>query len=296
MPSHTGECTRMALGVGADMSGIDSWSAWESEPDNDTGEWTYFWGPRQITQLAWLNIDIRGNRCNFYEDGAPSDIASQKELPYAQDAKDQARSQVQASRIGHRAYAIFDSKFEDYMWSISNVELEERRPTVPTDPIPEQDLFDTDWKVEFDKALADGRFKQSDTLEGLAEQLDMEPEILADAVAQWNENCAKGVDSGTIYPLSKGYLNPIVEPPFYGAKIGPRIGKTMCGLRVDPDLRVVNNIGEVIPGLYANFTVAGGAVGESNYGGSFVNTSFLGGNALTWCTGYQATLTALSDS
>jgi succinate dehydrogenase/fumarate reductase flavoprotein subunit len=299
MPYHTGECTRMALGVGADMSGIDSWCSWESEMDNGTGTWVYFWGARQITQLPWLNIDIRGKRCNFYEwdeySSGDSVFYQAKELPFYQAGNDRARMQVQASRIGHRAYCIFDGKFEDYMWDISNPPLGERRPIVSTDPVPEQDLFDTDWRVELERALGDGRMHQADTLEELADKLGMNPKVLTDSVNQWNDNCARGEDSGTSYPLTQRFLNPIVEPPFYGAKIGPRIGKTLCGVRVDENLHVLNTQGEVIPGLYANFTTAGGICGESTYGTSLINSSFLGGVCLSWASGYFAARTALTD-
>ncbi|MGV8084456.1 MAG: FAD-binding protein [Coriobacteriia bacterium] len=299
MPYHTGECTRMALGMGADMAGIDSWCAWESEQDNGTGQWTYFWGARQITQLPWLNIDVRGKRCNFYEwdeFGSKDPVFYQAAtLPFYQPGEDRARMQVQASRQGHRAYAIFDGNFEDHMWDISNPPLGERRPTTSDDPIPKQSLFNTDWHVEFDKAVADGRIKKADSLEELAEMLGLKSEVLTEAVETWNDNCAKGVDSGTTYPLTKRFLNPIVEAPFYGAKIGPRIGKTFCGPRVDEDLRVLNTEGEIIPGLYANFTTAGGICGESTYGTSLINTSVWGGNGLSWVSGYLAARTACSD-
>ena len=299
MPYHTGECTRMALGVDADMSGLDSWCAWEAEMDNDTGDWTYFWGARQVTQLPWLNIDIRGKRCDFYEwdefsSGAP--VFYQKAtLPFYSAGEDRARMQTEASRIGHRAYCIFDGKFEDYMWEIANPRLGERRPTVSTDPIVEQNLFDTDWKVEFQKAIDDGRMKKADTLDELAGLLGMEPDVLKSAVKTWNDNCAKGVDSGTAYPLTKRFLNPIVQAPFYGAKIGPRIGKTLAGLRVDEYCRVVNAKGKPIPGLYANFTTAGGIAGECTYGTSLINSSILGGMGLTWATGYLACKTCCAD-
>jgi succinate dehydrogenase/fumarate reductase flavoprotein subunit len=300
MPYHTGECTRMAIGAGADMSGIDSWCSWESEMDNGTGEWRYFWGARQITQLPWLNIDIHGKRCNYYEwnkfGSKDTEFYAQAvTLPFFQAGEDRARAQVQASRINHRAYAIFDGKFEEYIEQIQNSDLSERRPTLATDPIPEQDLFDPDWHVEFDKALADGRMKQANTLDELAEQLGLDPEVVAKSVNKWNENCANGIDAGTVYPLGKRFLNPIVEPPFYGAIIGPNLGKTLCGVRVDENLRVLTSEGKTIPGLYANMTTAGGIVGESTYGTSLLNSSFLGGNTMTWASGYLAAKTALAD-
>ena len=300
MPYHTGECTRMALGVGAGMSGYDSWNAWESELDNDTGDWTYFWGVRQVTQLGWLNIDCRGKRCNYYEFNQTNSqdpvFYQAKELPYYQNGQDRARFEVQASRIGHRAYCIFDGKFEDYMWNISNPVGGERRPTTTEDKIPEQNLFNPDWKVEFQNALDDGRMKQADTLDELAEKLGLKPEVVKDAVDQWNKNCEAGVDSGTIYPLSKVFLNPIVEPPFYGAKIGPRVCLTGAGVRVDENLHVVDENGDAIPGLYANFTTAGGINGESKYGGGLNYSSVLGGLALSFTSGYFAARTALQDA
>ena len=300
MPYHTGECTRMALGVGADMSGLDSWCAWEAEMDNDTGDWTYFWGARQVTQLPWLNIDIRGKRCIFYEwdeFGSGDPVFYQKKtIPYYQAGEDRARAQTEASRIGHRAYCIFDGKFEDYMWDIANPPLGERRPIVPTDPVPEQNLFDTDWKVEFQNALDDGRMKKADTLEELAGMLGMEPDVLTAAVDRWNENCEKGEDPDSVYPLAKRFLNPIKEAPFYGAKIGTRFGKSLTGLRVDADCRVLTAQGKPIAGLYANFTTAGGICGESTYGTSLINSSILGGNGLSWASGYLAAKTCVADA
>lgn len=300
MPYHTGECTRMALGIGAEMCGIDSWNGWESELDNDTGEWKYFWGIRQLTQLGWLNIDCRGKRCNYYEFDQTYSFDpvfyQYRELPYYQNGQDRARFAVQASRIGHRAYCIFDGRFEDYMWKISNPPLGERRPTVPTDPIPEQSLFDTDWRVEFGNALADGRLKQADTLEELAELLGLEADVVVSAVEHWNSDCERGEDTANVvYPMSKTFLNPIVEPPFYGAKIGARMCLTGAGVRTDEHLRVVDGAGKPIPGLYANFTTAGGIIGESKYGGGLNYSSVLGGQGLSWCTGYFAARTAMSD-
>lgn len=300
MPYHTGECIRMGLGVGADICGRDSWCSWESEMDNDTGNWVYFWGARQVTQLPWMSIDIRGKRCCFYEWDefrSGDSVFYQSELPAYSAGQDRAVMQIQGSRINHRAYCIFDGKFEDYMWDICNPPMNERRPTTKDDPIKEtMGLFDPDWHVEFQHALDDGRMKKADTLEELAEMLGLEADVLQKAVDDWNECCETGVDTGVIYPLPKRFLNPIVEPPFYGAKIGPRIGKTHCGLRVDDQLRVVNDRGKAIPGLYAAFTTAGGITGESTYGCSLVNSSLLGGNGLSWCTGYFAAKTANNDA
>lgn len=299
MPYHTGECIRMAMGVGADLAGIDSWCSWEAEMDNGTGDWVYFWSARQITQLPWLNIDKRGKRCCFYEwdefRSGDSVFYQEKTLPYYSPGQDRARMQIEGSRIDHRAYCIFDGHFEDYMWNICNPPNEERRPTQTTDNIREQNLFNTDWRVQMQEALDDGRMKKADTLDDLADQLGLRREVLKRSVDEWNKCCETGVDTGVIYPLTPRFLNPIVDPPFYGAKIGPRIGKTHCGVRVDDHLRAVNSDGDPIPGLYCGFTTAGGICGESTYGCSLINSSLLGGNGLSWGTGYFAAKTCNTD-
>ena len=68
----------------------------------------------------------------------------------------------------------------------------------------------------------------------------------------------------------------------------------MAGVRVNDKLQAMDARGHEIPGLYAGFTTAGGAVGESNFGGGLINTSLLGGCALSWVSGYYAVQSALS--
>lgn len=48
------------------------------------------------------------------------------------------------------------------------------------------------------------------------------------------------------------------------------------------------------PGLYANFLTAGGIAGENNYGSQWTNTSLMGANGLSWCSGYLAAKSALA--
>lgn len=74
------------------------------------------------------------------------------------------------------------------------------------------------------------------------------------------------------------------------------IGKCLTGLLVDPEMRVMGADDKPIPGLYANMMTAGGACGASSYCGNLVNTSIVGGNGLSWTTGYLAAKTAMADS
>lgn len=288
-PSHSGEALRMALGAGADISGFDSWSCWESAPDNGTGDWNYFYGIRQFLQMPWLNFDCEGKRCDFYDSRLPNMPA------FVGSSGDTLRVAAQMSRPNGRVYCIFDSNYEEYAAKIA-VEKGERMPAVASAPDRDPGLYDSDWHVEFQNALGDGRIKKADTLEELAEMLDLDPVIVKDTVERWNANCEKGVDDDPdlIYPYLPEWLNPIEEGPFYGAALGGQLGKTMAGVRVNDKLQAMDAHGHEIPGLYAGFTTAGGAVGESNFGGGLINTSLLGGCALSWVSGYYAVQSALS--
>lgn len=289
-PSHSGEALRMALGAGADVSGFDSWSCWESAPDNGTGEWFFFYGIRQFLQMPWLNFDCEGKRVEFYDKRLPNMPA------FVGSSGDTLRVAAQMSRPRGRAYCIFDSRYEEYAPKIA-VEKGERMPAVAFDPSRDPGLYDADWHVEFQNALEDGRIKKADTLEELAGMLDLNPDIVKSTVARWNESCAKGVDDDqdVIYPYLPEWLNPIEEGPFYGAALSGQLGKTMAGVRVNDKLQAMGTNGLPIPGLYAGFTTAGGIVGESNFGGGLVNTSILGGCALSWVSGYYAAQSAMSE-
>lgn len=286
--THTGECTRMALGVGADMSGYDSWCMWESMPDNDTKDFNFFYGGEvQLCRNPWLNIDREGRRYNY---------ANSKNWPASEGGPnliggtgDWAVVETVMSFPERRSYTIFDSKFKENIWKLGQTAL--RKPIVPEDPLnPEAEgIISHNWLDDIEPAIEEGRIKRADTIEELAEQLGLEPDVLENAVKDWNRMCENGEDDELLYPYPPAWLNKLENPPYYGAKIGGHFGKTLCGLRVNDDLQVVDTKGHVIPGLYANYTTAGGICGEGSWGGgAHFNTSILGGNALSWVSGYVA--------
>ena len=290
IPSHTGDCTRMALGLGADMDGFDSWSCWESMPDNDTRDWNFFWGGEvQLCRNPWLRIDKTGKRCSFISTKAREDTGT---LVGQGDAANVA---TEMSRIGHREYEIFDANFAENVFKITGGG--DRCPLTPEDNLVPGIAATNDWLADVDEAIAEGRIKKADTLEDLAAQLGLDADVVLKAVENWNALCEAGADSEDelLYPYDPTWLIPIKDAPFYGAKVGGSIGKTLCGLRVTPQLQVANKDGEGIPGLYANFTTAGGMVGQSSYSAGIFNVTPLGAAALSWISGYAAMQSALQE-
>lgn len=110
---------------------------------------------------------------------------------------------------------------------------------------------------------------QADSLEALAQQLNVPAEQFVNTIESYNNAChnsdqvdytrfavAEGMlfdgigTQGLTLPKSN-YAKRIDKPPFFCYPMMSSICLTCGGLRVTPDAQVVNYSGEVIPGLYA---------------------------------------------
>lgn len=97
---------------------------------------------------------------------------------------------------------------------------------------------------------------ESDTLEGLAEKLQIPAKAFVESVERYNELCEKGVDEDF---GKEGYrMLPLDTPPFRAATIGGQLLCTLDGLRVNTDLQVLDGNHDPIPGLYAAGNDSGG--------------------------------------
>jgi succinate dehydrogenase/fumarate reductase flavoprotein subunit len=131
--------------------------------------------------------------------------------------------------------------------------------------------------------VAAGLWKQADTLEGLAAQIGVPADALRATIARFNQFARAGIDqdfhrgelaydrffvanqapdenlvglenpdfSDAIGGGSNPCLVPIDRPPFYAAQFNISDLGTKGGLKTDPDARVLDTEGKVIPGLYA---------------------------------------------
>ncbi len=123
-------------------------------------------------------------------------------------------------------------------------------------------------------ALHAGVVKQSDTIEGLAEQLGIDPEALAATVEAFNEDIADGVDDE--FGRENGSTDPL-QAPFYGYQFGVGTHYDLGGLVTNPSTQVINEEGEVIPGLYAAGEVVGSYQGTFRVDGSGIGESLVFG-------------------
>ena len=109
---------------------------------------------------------------------------------------------------------------------------------------------------------------QADTIEGLAEQLDIDPATLAETLATWNQYVADKKDPE--FGRDTGMDNDLSQPPYYAIKIAPGIHHTMGGVRIDTKAQVIDTNGKPIPGLFAAGEVTGGVHGGNRIGGNAV--------------------------
>ena len=104
--------------------------------------------------------------------------------------------------------------------------------------------------------LALGYLQKADTIEELAEKLNIPADELAKTVARYNVLCAKGVDED--YGKSAHRMTPVDTAPFYGIRTCAWHLTTLNGCRINTDMQVIREDGTPIEGLYATGDCSGG--------------------------------------
>jgi succinate dehydrogenase/fumarate reductase flavoprotein subunit len=117
--------------------------------------------------------------------------------------------------------------------------------------------------------------------EALPEEWGYPGPAARDTLLEFNRQCQAGNPS----PGRKLDAAPLVTPPFYVIEVIPAITFTFSGLRIDPEARVLDESGQVIPGLLAAGADAGGVF----------NRAYAGGLACALVFGLQAAATATAN-
>ncbi|MGX7092322.1 flavocytochrome c [Hutsoniella sourekii] len=167
---------------------------------------------------------------------------------------------VMVNKEGRRFVNEFGTRDEISQAAIANGTL---FYLIADDKIKETAMNTTQESI--DQQVEAGTLFRADTLEELAQQVDMDPEVLVDTVNKYNSYVDAGVDP----EFHKGAFNLKVEvAPFYATPRQPAVHHTMGGLKIDTQARVINTEGQVIPGLYAAGEVSGGIHGGNRLGGN----------------------------
>lgn len=271
--SDTGDGTRMLLGLGAVMVDFDSFRTFDGGLDAGTWAHTLNSQDTQLARQPWLGIDVTGRRYPYeYTDPVNVYKCFQKQAAVLQALPD------------HWGYIFFDDAWptkarvfgQEGCRSCGGIEDIPAANVNPVNPCS----FDDGAQIAFDR----GVFKTADTIEDVALQLGINPDLAVRAVEEWNEMCEKGVDEE--FGLPADWLLPIDTPPYHGARVGSTLLATHAGLRVDTQARVLDSAGKPIEGLYGVSTLVGGFSGCSNFG--LASASPLGTLCYSWTSGYIA--------
>ena len=114
------------------------------------------------------------------------------------------------------------------------------------------------------------------TIEDVAKKAGLDPKILAQTVAEYNKHVPDASDPMGRNTLAGNFGKPIAiqKPPFVIIPATACLLSTYCGLRVDPQLRVIDVFGKPINGLFAAGEVCGGFHGESSMSGTGFGKAF----------------------
>jgi flavocytochrome c len=168
------------------------------------------------------------------------------------------------------------------------------QPYASTYQILDQPIMDSgDNRVrimDFQRRHEEGLFVEAPTLEELAAQLEIEPDILTETVQRYNNFVDQGedVEFGRKHLVhNHGALRKIETTPFYAYPSTAVVFGTYCGLCVDAEMHVRDVFGQKIDGLLAAGEIVGGL-----HGAAYMTGTALGKAAIF---GRIAALTAAKD-
>lgn len=233
-PGAFGDGIKACLWAGAKMDETHSAMMFDRcalRPDQTPGVETmkagdngFFWMGSQ----PWLKVNADGKRF-FNESGTYEGILHADEY-----------------QKGHCHYTLFDANWTKYatqfkMHGCSRLYPFENGadPNIPFQAIAGGML---------PGLIESGFVAQADTLEELAEKLELPAEELKATVAHYNELCAAGED--TDYGKEAFRLTPVDTAPFYGAKNCASVLCTMDGIQINTKMQAIDTKGDVIDGLY----------------------------------------------
>ena len=114
---------------------------------------------------------------------------------------------------------------------------------------------------ELEAAKKHGEIKIADSLDEIADWMNIRPDKLRASVETYNEYCDMGYD--TAFAKDPKYLLPIRKAPFYVLKCHQGFHGTVGGIKINHNMEVVDQNDEPIAGLYAAGSDTGGWEGDT---------------------------------
>ena len=201
----------------------------ETAGADTTGEW--FWFGEQ----PFLKVNLKGER--FCNESGPYEFMLHSML----------------MQPDHTYCDIFDANNKEYteqfqevgccrLWDFDN-------------GAPPNRYYDDCWKSN-EELIEKGYIQQADTLEELAQKLNIPAEPFINTVQRYNVLCMQGKDDD--YGKARHRMTPVNQKPYYGVRTAAWHLTTLDGVRINTDMQVMREDGSVIDGLFAAGDCSGG--------------------------------------
>lgn len=230
--SNTGDCHIMAMQVGGAMQKNDNHAA---TVHLEAGAGSY--GFLHVNGLGkrFMNEDVNTQSKSCSKELQPHGIAW---TVYDADWTDVVKKQVDGNMAGGLFYG--------QMWQ----------------------PWGNGWNVEVEKAtqaqhIKDGKVFQANSIEELAQKINVPADQLKATIDRYNELCAKGHDDD--FGKRKELMTPVLKAPFYAGRLVSSLLAMSGGLHTDPSLQVLDANDKPIKGLYVCGAAAGDYFGSGDY-------------------------------
>jgi hypothetical protein len=191
-------------------------------------DWTV-WSKEGLFNLArqpWLYVDLDGERF------------MNEDLPWGYEC-----AQI-LQQPGGVAWSVWDAKYD------------EEWPRMQSQCCKNMGLPPYLWnQKQLSEALEEGNVLSGQTIEGLAQKMEVPVENFRPTIARYNELARNGMD------LDFGKHPDRLTTIFYACKMESRLMVILSGLKVNTRLQVLDIERNVIPGLYAAGNVSGSFFG-----------------------------------
>jgi hypothetical protein len=236
---NVGDGIKAAMWIGADKDPDPTAMLFDRgtiAPDQlSDGNWEksgYF----HLGSQPWLKVNLNGER--FCNESVPYDF------------------------ILHAAYmepnhlynTIYDSSWMDQIAQFKQIGCAR---IIPSESGGKLQIFSPEAEAGLLAGMeAAGFVQKADTLEELAEKLNMPVDTFVATVERYNELCEKGEDED--FGKESYRMLPLNTPPYYGCRQGGSLLCTLDGLRINTKMEVLDKEGNAIQGLYAAGDCSGG--------------------------------------
>lgn len=155
---------------------------------------------------------------------------------------------------GHVFCSIWDSDYVDSIKTFHTLGCSRIDPS--TTPGSTEGLTFEALDAQIQAAMKTGCVMQADTIEELAEKLEMDAVILRTTVQRYNDLCEIGNDEDFGKPAKD--MIALKNPPYYGSFFAGHVLCTVDGLQIDENCRVITADDQSpIEGLYATGNCSG---------------------------------------